>query len=66
MSDVEEPVVVEETPAPEVAVEDEDLGVVGGVAEVQLFGKWSFDNIEIRDISLEVSEKRSIRKESMT
>ena len=38
------------------AVEEEDEYVnVGGATEVKLFGKWSFDDIEIRDISLEVN-----------
>jgi small subunit ribosomal protein S5e len=56
MADVEEEVVVEETPVEEVVEEPEDLAVVGGATEVKLFGKWSFDGIEIRDISLQVSE----------
>ena len=34
-------------------LEDEFVGV-GGAAEIKLFGKWSFDDIEIRDISLVV------------
>jgi small subunit ribosomal protein S5e len=33
--------------------EDEFVGV-GGVAEIKLFGKWSYDDIEVRDISLVV------------
>merc|ERR1719384_2618168 len=60
MSDVEEPVVEEEyvaededdldlAPEPE---EEDDFVAVGGATEVKLFGKWSFDDIEIRDISL--------------
>jgi len=32
--------------------EDEDFVQVGRIADVKLFGKWSFDEIEIRDISL--------------
>jgi hypothetical protein len=57
MADVEEPepaeVAVEEEP--EIAVEEEEEYVaVGGATEVKLFGKWSFDDIEVRDISLVV------------
>ena len=55
MADVEEP--VEETPVEEPEVEEEaeeDDFVAVGATEVKLFGKWSFDDIEIRDISLEV------------
>ena len=36
--------------------EEEEEFVAAGVTEVKLFGKWSFDDIEIRDISLEVSQ----------
>ena len=40
----------------EEAVEDLEDEIVGGTAEeVKLFGKWSFQDIEIRDISLVVS-----------
>ena len=54
MADVEEPV-AEETFEEQPAAEEEDEYVnVGGATEVKLFGKWSFDDIEIRDISLEV------------
>lgn len=54
MADVEEP--VEDIVADEeVEEEDEDDFVAVGATEVKLFGKWSFDDIEIRDISLEVS-----------
>jgi small subunit ribosomal protein S5e len=59
MADVEEvppqePEVEEE---PEVAYEeDEDFVAAGGATEVKLFGKWSFDDIEVRDISLVVSD----------
>lgn len=42
----EEPVVVAE--------EEEDFVPVGGATEIKLFGKWSFDDIEVRDISLVV------------
>ena len=54
MADVEEPIEepVEETPA--VAIE-EDFVPTAGATEVKLFGKWSFDDIEISDLSLEVS-----------
>ena len=58
MADVEE-TPVEETPVEEPEVEEEEEFVaVGGATEVKLFGKWSFDDIEIRDISLEVSSSR--------
>jgi small subunit ribosomal protein S5e len=59
MADVED-TPVEETYAEEVApVEeeadvDEEFVAAGGATEVKLFGKWSFDDIEIRDMSLEV------------
>ena len=59
MADVEEP--VEETPVEEPEAgfaaeeEEEDFVAVGGATEVKLFGKWSFDDIEVRDISLVVS-----------
>jgi hypothetical protein len=33
---------------------EEDFVPPGGATEVKLFGKWSFDDIEVRDISLEV------------
>ena len=58
MADVEEPVV--EAPAEEAAAEipaeeEDEFVAVGGATEVKLFGKWSFDDIEVRDISLVVS-----------
>jgi small subunit ribosomal protein S5e len=58
MAEVEE-TPIEEAPIeePEVAeeeAEEEEFVAVGGATEVKLFGKWSFDDIEIRDISLEV------------
>ena len=55
MADVEE-TPVEETPyeEPEAEEEEEEFVAVGGATEVKLFGKWSFDDIEIRDMSLEV------------
>lgn len=52
MAEVEEPV-IEETPVEE--PEEEEFVAVGGASEVKLFGKWSFDDIEVRDISLVVS-----------
>mgnify|MGYP003338035594 CR=1 FL=1 len=57
MADVEETPVEETYEEPEEAVveeEEEDFAAVGGATEVKLFGKWSFDDIEIRDMSLEV------------
>jgi len=58
MADVEEAPMEE----PEVAEVEEDIEVeeeeeyvaVGGATEIKLFGKWSFDDIEVRDISLVV------------
>lgn len=44
---------VEDFEQPE--AEEEEFVVTGGVTEVKLFGKWSFDDIEVRDISLVVS-----------
>ena len=59
MTDVEEPVedIVAEDEAEEVEedLDEEEEFVAVGATEVKLFGKWSFDDIEIRDISLEVS-----------
>lgn len=46
----EEDVVEEEA----VAEEEDEYVAVGGATEVKLFGKWSFDDIEVRDISLVV------------
>lgn len=59
MADVEvealEEELIEEVVEEEIIEELEDEFVaVGGAAEVKLFGKWSFDDIEIRDISLVV------------
>jgi small subunit ribosomal protein S5e len=57
MSETEEPVAAaaDEEPAPEENLEEEeDFVPPGGATEVKLFGKWSFDDIEVRDISLEV------------
>ena len=56
MAEVEEPVVAEgEALEEEEAVEEEDFVDVGTATEVKLFGKWAFDDVEVRDISLEVS-----------
>jgi small subunit ribosomal protein S5e len=63
MTDVAEPIEPMEEPVEEAfdeagdeeVAEDEDFVAVGGATEVKLFGKWSFDDIEVRDISLEVS-----------
>lgn len=65
MADVEEPVVdhveeeveAEEEEDIDVAAdeeEEEEYIVAGGATEIKLFGKWSFDDIEVRDISLVV------------
>ena len=56
MAEVEEAPPAEEAPLEEPEEEEEEEFVaVGGATEVKLFGKWSFDDVEIRDISLEVS-----------
>ena len=52
---VEEPQYEPEAEAEEEEEEEEEFVAVGGATEVKLFGKWSFDDIEIRDISLVVS-----------
>mmetsp|Transcript_11351 Transcript_11351/g.21249 ORF Transcript_11351/g.21249 Transcript_11351/m.21249 type:complete len:222 (-) Transcript_11351:58-723(-) len=53
MSDIEEPTTVEETTTPyEVEEEAEFIGDES-TPEVSLFGKWSYQDIEVRDISLE-------------
>ena len=54
MADVEEPIEEPVAEEPEVAAE-EDFVPTAGATEVKLFGKWSFDDIEISDLSLEVS-----------
>jgi small subunit ribosomal protein S5e len=58
MAAVEEPVLDEPIDEMEdVAVEEEeeeDFVEVGAATEVKLFGKWAFDDIEVRDISLVV------------
>ena len=55
---VEEPQYEPEAEAEEEEEEEEEFVAVGGATEVKLFGKWSFDDIEIRDISLVVSNSR--------
>jgi small subunit ribosomal protein S5e len=47
----EEEVVAEE----EVVYEEQDYDVVETGTEIKLFGKWSFDEISVRDVSLQVS-----------
>ena len=54
---VEEPQYEPEAEAEEEEEEEEEFVAVGGATEVKLFGKWSFDDIEIRDISLVVSNR---------
>jgi hypothetical protein len=39
--------------------EDEEVFATSGATEVKLFGKWSFHDIEVRDLSLEVSSQQS-------
>ena len=57
MADVAEEVVdAGEEEVEEVEEEEEEEFVAAGATEIKLFGKWSFDDIEIRDISLEVSD----------
>lgn len=52
---IEEPVEEEEDIAVEAEEEEEEEYIVAaGATEVKLFGKWSFDDIEVRDISLVV------------
>jgi hypothetical protein len=36
------------------AVEEDEFVPTTGAADVKLFGKWSFDDIEVSDLSLEV------------
>jgi small subunit ribosomal protein S5e len=61
MADVEEPTVEvpeveEEEEEEEAPVPEDDFVAVGGATEIKLFGKWAFDDIEVRDISLVVRE----------
>jgi hypothetical protein len=62
MAEVEETVVApsageeeeeEEIAAVAAAADEEEFVPAGGV-EIKLYGKWSFDDIEVRDISLVV------------
>jgi small subunit ribosomal protein S5e len=57
MADVEDPVVEEQLVEEEIVEEEDDFVAVGGANEVKLFGKWSFDDIEVRDISLVVRQQ---------
>lgn len=59
MAEVEEPIVdtpeeVQEVEEAQEVEEQEEFVQIGGAAEIKLFGKWSFDDIEVRDISLVV------------
>ena len=59
MAEVEETVVApageeEEEEIAAVAAADEEEFVPAGGVEIKLYGKWSFDDIEVRDISLVV------------
>jgi hypothetical protein len=60
MADEEVDIPIEETP------EEDDFVAVGGATEVKLFGKWSFDDIEVRDISLVVRREEEKGTEKMT
>ena len=60
MADVEEPQYEEEVAeevvdAEEEAEEEDEYAYADEGTEVKLFGKWSFDDVEVRDISLVVS-----------
>ena len=55
MAEEPEIAVGEEVVEEVVEAEEEEFVVTGGATEVKLFGKWSFDDIEVRDISLVVS-----------
>jgi small subunit ribosomal protein S5e len=52
---MEEPVEEQEEDNLDNEEEEDEFVAVGGATEIKLFGKWSFDDIEIRDISLVVS-----------
>lgn len=56
MAEVEEPMEdpVEEVEEGDEEEEEEEYVDVGAATEIKLFGKWSFDDIEVRDISLVV------------
>jgi len=65
MADIEEPVqetFEEEAFAETPAAEEDDFIAAAGATEVKLFGKWSFDDIDVRDMSLVV---RSVRVMSL-
>ena len=49
--EVEEEEEEEEVPVP---ADDEFVPEISGATEIKLFGKWAFDDIEVRDISLVV------------
>lgn len=51
----EEPEIAVGEEVEQLEAEEEEFVAAGGVTEVKLFGKWSFDDIEVRDISLVVS-----------
>lgn len=58
----EEPIVdAGEEVAEEVeAAEEDEFVPTTGATDVKLFGKWSFDDIEVSDLSLEVSAATSV------
>lgn len=60
MADVEEPQYEEEVAAEEIEEEveeeeEEEYAAYDDTPEIKLFGKWSFEDVEVRDISLVVS-----------
>ena len=57
MADVAEEIVDAVEEEVEEIEEEEEEFAPADATEVKLFGKWSFDDIEIRDISLEVRRK---------
>ena len=56
-AEIEEPVeeIDEDEDANAGLEEDEEVFATSGLTEVKLFGKWQFSDIEVRDLSLEVS-----------
>lgn len=52
----EEEEVIADTPVEEEVLEEEEDFVAASATDIKLFGKWSFDDIEIRDISLVVRQ----------
>lgn len=54
MAEVEEPIVAPEEEEEIAVAEEEEFVAAGSATEIKLFGKWSFDDIEVRDISLVV------------